>query len=345
MVEVRLEEKNPSSLFIWLGGIELRTDIKGLRVPSLGIDIEGDLPPTLARRVVESVLRGERDTVEIRALAEASRLPPEYYRYIFDRLQRNPATVFESIRCFQQFEERGYLYSSSSQQLLVKGQSCPAFFVEFRGPRQATCSCVNPDYLAEAVISLSSGRADPYTHLAFPKVSPSQASIVERAVSELHLPYADVARIIQLISTYEQQEPLFAQLSDGAFLDEGELLRLERNAKHRKAEQRRMERYRKLAEMEFVFLPDRKELVVPPLHIVIRLRTKKAAMYQILHQEPLETGRYIATGNALLAPLQTKDMKDNDLKTLLDIWKKAASELQEPYRSRLLEFLVYLRLS
>lgn len=339
-----MEERNPSSLSIWLGGIELRTDIKGLCVPSLGIDIGGDLPPALVRRVVESVLRGEKDTVEIRALAEASKLPREYYRYIFNCLQRNPASALESIRYFQQFEKKGYLYFPSSRQLLVKPYgTCYAFLIEFQGPRQATCSCINTDFLAEAVVDLTSGkRANLYTRPDC-EVSPLQASIVERAVSELRLPYADVARIIRLISVYVRQNTLFKQLSNGTFLSEKELQKLEKNAKNLAAERQRKAKYLELGTREFVFLPNREELVIPPLSIVIRLGSERATVYLILPDNTLEVGKYIATGNSIIVKMET--IAESDLETLLRIGEKAASALPEPYRSRLLEFLVYLRLS
>ena len=98
-----------------------------------------------------------------------------------------------------------------------------------------------------------------------------------------------------------------------------------------------------LGTREFVFLPHREELVIPLLSVVIRLGSEKATMCMILPNNTLEISKYIATGNSIVAKMET--VAEINLERLLNIGRKASSELQEPYRSRLLELLTYLRLS
>jgi len=323
-----------------------------LKVPELGIAIY-DAPNSLIARLVTGMLQGNVDENVIKCLVELSKLNTRYHDYVFSQIEQSPAHAIQLIQNFQQFEEQGYRYFPQSKQLFVKptANSSVAFLVQFRGPKQAKCYSIL--HIAETLVEgINKGQIVNNIMLAWsPTVSPEQATITEKAVSQLQLPYPEVAKIIRLISSYSSatmQRQLFDWLENGAFSNAEKLRQLEEKVRVREENKATQRKYEEAQNQDFVFLQDTEELLFPDDRVLINLGTERPSACIVTSSCEFEMGRYVVTRRwGRSAKLEKRLPDDNPLwrERVIKKGKNALATLPEPYRSRLTTLLVELSLS
>jgi hypothetical protein len=175
-----------------------------------------------------------------------------------------------------------------------------------------------------------------------------QADLVEKGISELHLPYDKVGKTIRLISSFtakHKQGELFNVLKSTGFSNR-ELQQLERKVREREIAMAREKKYEEAGNFgDFVWLNDTEELLFPE-RFLIRL-SDPPTLYRVEAEYEHEMGRYIVRKrwgkNTQLEPVRR--LFPYSLSGIIKNGKKALGRIAEPYRSRLSTFLVSLSLS
>lgn len=315
-------------------------------LPNLKISVKNERRNDIVANIANRFIEGDATPEQVEALVEISKLHFKYHPPLLEKFETNPGAAAEEARALQQFESSGYQYFPKKKQLLVRaGENSDSFLiVSFIDERRAKCDEIwGKDNVAEKfAFWLSTGRIN-QTRAFSPDVTPSQAELVEKAISELRLPYKRVGKVVRLISGYSAghaQSKVFKMLENG--LSEQEIRDLKKRIEERKADASREDRYSEAQEFrDFLFLEDTGELLLRD-NLLVNLSSKTLALYEIKSSYDHEIGRYVVRRkwgkHTKLERADVGKLWNWQLNDILERVEKAIGQIPEPHRERLSTF-------
>lgn len=303
-------------------------------------------------KIANAFIGGKVTPEQVKVLVGISRLHTHYHPALLKKFEDDPTAAAKDAKAIQRFEKVGYQYFPAKNQLLVSDETDFYTYpvVSFIDGSRAKCNTIlGAGEIAENLTRwLSTGEISGLV-LTEPAVTSAQASLIEKAIRELQLPYDKVGKIIRLISGFTgyKQRQLFDRLETG--FSEQEMLNLVKRVKERSAGVERERRYSIAGNFkEPLFLEDTGELLLADSSFLISLSSDPPVIYRVVSlqsgiQIPNEIGRYIIrrkwSKHTRFEKINNEDFVGqwwfSDWLKVPQQIEKAIQHIPDPYRARL----------
>lgn len=368
-VDVRIPSEKAARSFRVIGSL------RGIEIPELGVSLYGD-DADLAK-IANDLMAGRLDAESVELLKTISEFETQRQHHLVSIFAKGDLTqlkeTINTMRAYDRFEQRGFEYFPASEQLLLvtytlitfgKNGSALVDYVPFN------MDDFN-DWLLEGCVRTK--ERDDYT------LSNRDGALLKAAEKAVPPQHVKTLRTLELISEFSRakQKRLLEELKAGALPEERiEKLNKELNARYERQE--RNDEYRRLA-MEFkrngLFLNKKEKAVLAECSchlshwvygghfLLVKFETGTTIEDFLQEQQPackgcrvfeivvgsidadIVVGRWIKTGKLSQSKyVNFKELNSSEIFDRLNILKKIAAKIDEPFRGWLNDFLVETKL-